>query len=88
VRKKFLARLRDEDTVLVVKCGFDERDFRLRVDPDAFFTTDHYRGYPTVLVHLDRVDETELETLLEHAWRLSAPKRLVADYDRSVGRAT
>jgi len=82
VRKKFLARLRDQDTVLVVKCGFDERDFRLRADPDAFFTTDHYRGYPTVLVRLDRVAEDELAALLEHAWRLSAPKRLLAAYDR------
>jgi hypothetical protein len=85
VRRKFLARLRDEDTVLVVKCGFDERDFRLKADPDAFFTTDHYRGYPTVLVRLDRVSEDELAAVLEHAWRLSAPKRLLADYDRARG---
>jgi hypothetical protein len=82
VGKKFLARLRDEDTVLVVKCGFDERDFRLRADPDAFFTTDHYRGYPTVLVRLECIIRDELAALLEHAWRLSAPKRLVAEYDR------
>jgi hypothetical protein len=85
VRKKFVARFRDQDTVLVVKCGFDERDFRLRADPGAFFTTDHYRGYPTVLVRLDRVPEAELVALLEHAWRLSAPKRLVAEYDRAAG---
>ena len=85
VRKKFLARLRDHDTVLVVKCGFDERDFRLRVDPETFFTTDHYRGYPTVLVLLERVDEEELRALLEHSWRQLAPKRLVADHDRASG---
>jgi hypothetical protein len=85
VGKKFVARFRDQDAVLVVKCGFDERDFRLRADPGAFFTTDHYRGYPTVLVRLDRVPEAELAALLEHAWRLSAPKRLVAEYDRAAG---
>ena len=84
VRKKFLARLRDQDTVLVVKCGFDERDFRLRADPEAFFTTDHYRGYPTVLVRLDRVHEADLRALLEDAWRLAAPKRLVAEYERET----
>lgn len=83
VRRKFLARLRDHDEVLVVKCGFDERDFRLRVDPDTFFTTDHYRDYPTVLVRLDRVDAADLEDLLEHSWRQLAPKRLVAAYDES-----
>ncbi len=83
VRKKFLARLRDQEEVLVVKCGFDERDARLRLDPDTFFTTDHYRGYPTVLVRLDRVGADDLEDLLEHSWRQLAPKRLVAEYDRS-----
>lgn len=83
VRKKFLARLRDDDEVLVVKCGFDERDFRMRLDPDTFFTTDHYRDYPTVLVRLDRVDAADLEDLLEHSWRQLAPKRLVAEYDAS-----
>jgi hypothetical protein len=81
VRKQFLARLRDDDTVLVVKCGFDERDFRIRADPNVYFTTDHYAGYPTVLVRLDRVGEADLADLLEHAWRQLAPKRLVADYD-------
>ena len=86
VRKKFLARLRDHDTVLVVKCGFDERDVRLRADPDAFFTTDHYAGYPTVLVRLDRVEEADLRELLEHSWRQWAPKRLVAELDASRRR--
>ena len=81
VRKKFLARLRDHDEVLVLKCGFDERDFRLRIDPDTYFTTDHYRGSPSVLVRLDRVQEPDLRDLLEHTWRQSAPKRLIAEYD-------
>ena len=81
VRKKFLARLRDRDTVLVVKCGFDERDFRLRADPDVYFTTDHYSGYPTVLVRLDGVSVEDLEELLVHTWRQCAPKRLIAEYD-------
>lgn len=81
VRKKFLGRLRDDDTVLVVKCGFEERDVRLRADPETYFVTDHYRGYPSVLVRLDRVREDDLAELLEHAWRLAAPKRLVAEHD-------
>jgi hypothetical protein len=86
VRRKFLARLRDRDETLVVKCGFDERDFRMQGDPDTFFTTDHYRGYPTVLVRLSRVDVTDLRALLEHAWRLLAPRRLLAQYDGKAAR--
>lgn len=81
VRRKLLARLRD-DEILVVKCGFDERDFRMQAEPETFFTTDHYHGYPSVLVRLSRVGEEDLRAVLEQAWRLSAPKRLVAEYDR------
>ena len=84
VRRKFLARVRDDGETLVVKCGFDERDFRMQAEPETFFATDHYRGYPTVLVRLARVREEELRAVLEHAWRLSAPKRLVAEYDSST----
>jgi hypothetical protein len=78
VRGKFLARLRDDDTILVVKCGDMERDLRMHADPATFFTTDHYRGYPTVLVRLDSVTQDDLRDVLEVAWLLSAPKRLRA----------
>ena len=82
VRGKFLARLRDDDTVLVVKCGDIERDLRMQADPDAFFTTEHYRGWPTVLVRLGSVTEDDLRDVLEVAWLRSAPKRLRAAYER------
>ena len=65
----------------MVKCGFDERDFSMEADPKAFFVTDHYRGYPTVLVRLSNVHVNDLRELLEEAWRLLAPKRLVVQYD-------
>lgn len=78
VAKKFMARMWEDGETLVVKCGFDERDFRMRADPDTFFSTDHYRGYPTVLVRLTRVTERDLRDVLEVAWRLNASKRLLA----------
>jgi hypothetical protein len=83
VRGKFLVRLREDGESLAVKCGFDERDLRIQADPATFFTTDHYRGYPTVLVRLATVDPADLRDVLEQAWRLHAPKRLVTEYDRS-----
>jgi hypothetical protein len=82
VRGKFLARLRDNDTVLVVKCGDIERDLRMQADPDTFFTTDHYRGWPTVLVRLAAVTREDLRDVFEVAWLLSAPKRLRATFER------
>jgi hypothetical protein len=81
VRGKFIARLKEDGETLVVKCGDDERDFRMQADPKTFFTTDHYRGYPTVLVRLAKVTPTDLREVIEQAWRRSAPKRLVAAYD-------
>jgi len=82
VRGKFLARLWKDGETLVVKCGDDERDFRMQADPKTFFITDHYRGYPAVLVRLARVRAADLRDILEQAWRRSAPKRLSADYER------
>ena len=82
VRGKFVGRLREDGESLAIKCGFDERDFRMQADPAAFFTTDHYRGYPTVLVHLSKVRPSDLKEVLEQAWRFNAPKRLVSQHDR------
>ena len=82
VRGKFLARLREDGETLVVKCGHDERDLWMQIDPATFFTTDHYRGYPTVLVRLASVQPSALREVLEQAWRRSAPKRAVEAYDR------
>ena len=86
VRGKFLARLWEDGETLVVKCGDDERDFRMQADPETFFITDHYRGYPTVLVRLPRVTTADLKEVLEEAWRRQAPRRLVAEFDRERGK--
>ena len=82
VRGKFLARLRDNDTVLVVKCGDIERDLRIEANPRTFFTTDHYRGYPTVLVRLDSVTKEDLHDVVEVGWRKLAPKHLRESVNR------
>ena len=78
VRGKFLARLREDGETLVVKCDYPERDFRMEIDPDAFFISDHYRGYPMLLVRLAAVEEDDLRDVLEMAWRSLAPKRLLS----------
>jgi hypothetical protein len=58
-------------------------------DPDVFFTTPHFDGYPAVLVRLDRISTEELEELIAEAWLSRAPKRLARAYlDRSRGPAS
>ena len=77
VKGKFMARLRDEGSVLVVRCDLDEKPFLLEANPQTLFTTPHYDGYGAVLVRMDAVDRDELKELLIDAWLLVAPKKLV-----------
>jgi hypothetical protein len=49
-------------------------------DPDLFFTTPHFDGYPAILVRLDRIGLEELREVVVEAWLVRAPKRLVAAY--------
>ena len=61
--------------------AFDDRDQLLKHEPDAFFTTDHYRNCPTVLIRLARVSEQALREILADAWRHGAPRRLLREQD-------
>jgi hypothetical protein len=45
-------------------------------DPDLYFTTPHFDGYPAVLVRLDRISLEELQETIVEAWLARAPKRL------------
>ena len=49
-------------------------------DPDVFFTTPHFDGYPAVLVQLDRITVEDLEEVIVEAWLARAPKRLAQEY--------
>jgi hypothetical protein len=49
-------------------------------DPEVYFTTPHFNGYPAVLVRLERIAPAELRELLVEAWFGRAPKRLAAKY--------
>jgi hypothetical protein len=49
-------------------------------DPDVFFTTPHFDGYPAVLVRLDRIGVEDLREVIVEAWLARAPKRLAQQY--------
>lgn len=46
----------------------------LEMEPDRFFQTPHYAGWPTVLVRYAALPPAELLPLLREAWALRAPK--------------
>ena len=83
VGKKFLMRVKEKmDGVLVLGlANLDEQDFLIETQPDAFFITDHYRGYPAVLVRVGKIDRKEMAALIERAWRRMATKKMLAEQD-------
>ena len=54
-------------------------------DPEVYFTTPHFDGYPAVLVLLERIGVDELEELLAEAWLARAPKRLAKAFLEARG---
>src|SRR4051795_12277154 len=82
VRNKFMCRMRTNPDALVMRViDLADAEALLKGQPDVFFITPHYGGYPAVLVRLDAVDPAQLAELVEDAWRIQAPKRLVAAHD-------
>ena len=66
-RGKMLARLHQDGCSIVLKVGNETRDHLLQADPQTFFVTDHYIGYPMVLAQLGRLSATDLKKLLVRA---------------------
>jgi hypothetical protein len=49
-------------------------------DPEVYFTTPHFNGYPAVLVQLEHIKVDALAEIIEDAWLACAPKRAAAAY--------
>ncbi len=49
-------------------------------DPNVFFTTPHFDGYPAILARLDRIAPEDLNELVIEAWLVRAPRRLADAY--------
>jgi hypothetical protein len=81
VRGKLLARLHQSGDCVVLRAQLLDREILMQSDPRVFYITDHYRDYPWVLVRFSAVDVAALPDLIERAWRLVAPKTLIAKYD-------
>jgi hypothetical protein len=80
---KLFARLHEDGESVVVRIDKRHRTALLRENPVAFHVTDHYSGFPYLLVRVHKVSVEELRGLLEDAWRLVAPPELVEAYDLS-----
>jgi hypothetical protein len=83
--KTFFGRMQDDGTTFALKMDLDDRDMLIVIEPEIFFTNDHFRGYAYVLVRLPAIDADRLAPLVEKSWRLTAPKRLRQAFDPAQG---
>ena len=65
---------------LAVRVDRDEKELILESNPDVYFTSPHYTGFPAVQIRVEAIDREELRERLEDAWLIQAPKRLAAAY--------
>jgi hypothetical protein len=80
VRGKGFARVR-EPGVAVLMCALEDKEMLFESAPDIYFETDHYRGWPAILVRMGAISDRELKHRVAIAWRLKAPKKLAAAFD-------
>jgi hypothetical protein len=64
-----------EPDSLMVRIGVDERELLLATEPDTYYLTDHYRGYPAILVRLSKISRDALGGLLESAAQFVTAKK-------------
>ena len=87
VRGRAFVRLKeDSETVVFLVASVDEQEMLVESQPDIYFITEHYRGYPAVLARLAPLRTVEARLRLERAWRTRAPKTLVSTLERRVRR--
>lgn len=83
VRERAFVRLKDANT-LVLLCPTEQKTLLMEISPDIYFETDHYVGYPAVLIQLAVISDEELSLRLEDAWRFKAPKTLAAQHPTAL----
>ena len=67
--------------ILAVRVSDEGVKFALIADePDVYFTTPHFDGYPAVLVNLAEIGVRDLEELITEAWLTQAPRKLVQEF--------
>jgi hypothetical protein len=84
VHTKLFARLHQDGENVVVRIEKKDRARRMLEKPETFHVTQHYVGYPYMLVSLRTVSWADLREVLFGAWRLAAPRELVVAHDHDA----
>ena len=65
---------------LAVRVDREEKPLILDSNPEVYFSSPRYTGYPGVQIRLELIERDELQGRLEDAWLIQAPKRLANEF--------
>jgi hypothetical protein len=65
--KAFLFPGRERGSFAVM-APVEEKELLMETDPETFWETDHYRGYPAVLVRFGSPHTQRIENVIRRAW--------------------
>ncbi len=73
VRGNGFARLKEDGaSVMFGVADLDEKEMLLATQPDVYFTTPHYDGYPAVLARLAALRVRDARLRLERCWQAAS----------------
>ena len=78
VRNKSFAYMSEDQTRIHLKALREEQEALVAENPEVYEPSWAGGRFAWILIQLDLADEEELQELITEAWRLTAPKYLVA----------
>jgi hypothetical protein len=82
VRGKMFMTMATDGTSATVKATREAQAALVGSEPETFSVPAYVGQHGWVGIALDRVDPEELAELVEEAWRMTAPKRLVRAFEQ------
>ncbi len=86
-RGKSIVGSKDRKSI-VAHCPLEIKEVLLEAEPDIYFQTDHYRGYPALLMRPEKLSKGCLRARFEAAWRMNATKAQLAAYGAKAATDT
>ena len=81
VRSKIFVMFDEPERHLWIKSTHHEQQALIEMNPEAFFFPSYVGSKGWVGVTIAKADRGEVEELITEAWRMTALKRMVADFD-------
>ena len=84
VHAKIFTMFDESERRLWIKSVLDEQQALIAMNPEAFFVPSYVGSKGWVGVVVAKAERGEVQELITEAWRMTAPKRLVATFDEGA----